>query len=323
MNNLPSEKKLPAVSVVIPNYNHAEHLEETIQSFLNQTHRPSEIIVIDDASTDHSWKILERIGRDNQIVRTVRSEKNGGVNEALARGVALATAPFLVAASVDDIRLPTFLESSLEALSACPNAAFVFSDSAELIDATGEKRTYPNFADIAPGCMNPESFALAQRRRSFRISSNTTIFRRDLFLRVGGFHAEHQWHADWLTIMRLGVTYGVCYHPEVLSYFRVVEDSYSEISKNKKEDRDAVIVACLDSIYESGDADTIRRFRLAAAMPEHNIALLPKLVRSSSFRQHCTPTLLGWMVVRQFWNWMRPLASDGVRGFVRKLVNRR
>jgi len=314
---------LPDVSVVIPNYNHAEYLEGTIKSLMDQSHPPAEIVIVDDASTDHSWEILERIARDHESIRAVRRTSNGGVNKALSQGVAFTTCPFLVTASVDDIRLPTFLERSASMLAAYPDAALVFSDPAELIDATGEKRIYPNFARMPAGFISSEDFSRAQRRRSFRISSNTTMFRRELFLDVGGFQYEHHWHADWIAIMRLGMSHGVCYLPEILSYFRVVEGSYSELSKTKKENREEVIAACLGSIYESGDREMIRHFRMSAAMPEHSVAMLPRLVTFSSFRRHCTPALLSWIVVRQIWNLLRPYAPRSARAAVREVVNRR
>ncbi|MBC7875262.1 MAG: glycosyltransferase family 2 protein, partial [Ferruginibacter sp.] len=46
-------------SVIIPNYNHADFLKERIDSALSQTHAPSEVIILDDASTDHSREVIE------------------------------------------------------------------------------------------------------------------------------------------------------------------------------------------------------------------------------------------------------------------------
>lgn len=48
------------VSVIIPNYNHAQYLDERIQSILNQTYQNFEVIILDDKSTDNSREVIEK-----------------------------------------------------------------------------------------------------------------------------------------------------------------------------------------------------------------------------------------------------------------------
>jgi glycosyltransferase involved in cell wall biosynthesis len=318
-----TEASLPEVSVVIPNYNHSKHLVETINSFLEQSYPPVEIIVVDDASTDGSWQLLQGLAADHGILKILRLDANAGVNRALAKGIEIACAPFLVPASADDVRLPDFLQDSARMLAAHPKAALVFSDPAELIDATGEVRAYPNFVGEKAEYFTPDEFADMQRRRSFRISSNTTMFRRQMFDEIGGFRPEHHWHADWLAITRLGMTHGVCYLPKVLCYFRIVEGSYSTESFKKNNRRSEIIGECLNSIYMSGDQDLISRFKKSAVMPEHELFMLPKLVSYTSFRRHCTLTMLGWMVIRQLWTIARPIAPRNLRRLLRRIANSR
>ena len=57
-------KDKPLVSIIIPNYNHADYLEERITSILNQTYTNYEIIILDDKSTDNSIEIINKF-RDN------------------------------------------------------------------------------------------------------------------------------------------------------------------------------------------------------------------------------------------------------------------
>ena len=53
-------KQNPTVSIIVPNYNHAHFLEERLNSIVNQTFQDYEIILLDDASTDHSVTILKK-----------------------------------------------------------------------------------------------------------------------------------------------------------------------------------------------------------------------------------------------------------------------
>lgn len=76
------------VSVIIPVYNSAKYIEETINSVLNQIYQNFEIIIVDDCSTDDSCKIIENL-KDKRI-RLIKLEKNSGV--AVARNTAIENA---------------------------------------------------------------------------------------------------------------------------------------------------------------------------------------------------------------------------------------
>ena len=78
MSNKP--KLYPLVSVLMPNHNCAAFLPEAIESILNQTHPNIEFIIVDDASTDESWQIIQRYqNRDNRI-KAYRNTSNLGVS---------------------------------------------------------------------------------------------------------------------------------------------------------------------------------------------------------------------------------------------------
>lgn len=74
------------LSVVVPNYNHAQYLPEALNAILNQSCRPMEVIVIDDCSTDNSVEVIEAFIRMDPIIRLYRNERNRGVNFSMNRG---------------------------------------------------------------------------------------------------------------------------------------------------------------------------------------------------------------------------------------------
>ena len=108
-------QKKPAVSVIIPNYNHARYLRKRLDSVFNQTFKDFEAILLDDASTDNSMELLNEYA-DHADVRIVRNEKNSGSPfRQWLRGIDLARADVIWIAESDDICEPRFLETMLPA----------------------------------------------------------------------------------------------------------------------------------------------------------------------------------------------------------------
>jgi glycosyltransferase involved in cell wall biosynthesis len=99
----------PLVSIIIDNYNYAAFLEDAVQSALNQTYSPTEVIVVDDGSTDASREILARFG---DRITTVLKE-NGGQASAFNAGFAASRGEIVVILDSDDMLLPDALEAAV------------------------------------------------------------------------------------------------------------------------------------------------------------------------------------------------------------------
>jgi glycosyltransferase involved in cell wall biosynthesis/SAM-dependent methyltransferase len=106
----------PSVSVIVPNYNYADHLSERLHSILNQTYRPCEILFLDDCSTDGSIEVAEPILRQGGIpYRILRNETNQGCYPQWLRGLREACGDLVWIAEADDHCAPTLLESLVPA----------------------------------------------------------------------------------------------------------------------------------------------------------------------------------------------------------------
>ena len=89
----------PLVSVVIPNYNGAKFLDESIRSVLNQNYPRLQIIVVDDGSTDESLLILQRYDTKIELIR----QPNNGSAAARNAGINFAKGEFIALLDADDI----------------------------------------------------------------------------------------------------------------------------------------------------------------------------------------------------------------------------
>jgi glycosyltransferase involved in cell wall biosynthesis len=97
------------VSVIIPTYNYGRFLGDAIQSVLDQTLPASEIIVVDDGSTDNTAAVIATFGDRVKYFR----QENAGVCAARNRGVAESTGAVIAFLDADDIWEPTILEKGL------------------------------------------------------------------------------------------------------------------------------------------------------------------------------------------------------------------
>jgi succinoglycan biosynthesis protein ExoO len=102
------------VSVIVPAYNAAPFIADSLQSALNQTERRLEVLVIDDASRDATCEVVQRIAERDSLVRLLRYKVNGGPAVARNRGLAAARGDWIALLDADDAFLPHRLETLIE-----------------------------------------------------------------------------------------------------------------------------------------------------------------------------------------------------------------
>ncbi len=129
----------PIVSVIIPNYNHAQYLDERIQSILNQTYQDFEIIILDDKSTDNSKDIIEKYRNNPKVSNIVYNEKNNGSPFIQwKKGINLARGEYIWLAESDDSCKDTLLENLVKNIQKDKNCVLSFSRSMK-IDRDGKE----------------------------------------------------------------------------------------------------------------------------------------------------------------------------------------
>jgi glycosyltransferase involved in cell wall biosynthesis len=101
--------ELPLASIVISSYNYGRFLPDAIESALGQTYANTEVIVVDDGSTDHSCEVIAGYG---ERVRPVRKD-NGGQASALNAGYLASRGEVVFFVDSDDLLLPTAVEKAL------------------------------------------------------------------------------------------------------------------------------------------------------------------------------------------------------------------
>lgn len=130
---------MPSVSVILPNFNHANFLVDRIESILNQTNQDFELIILDDASSDSSPSILKSYENHPKVKTIIFNKKNSGSTFIQwQKGLELAKGKYIWIAESDDLAAPNFLEYHLSQLENNDNLGVSFSASV-WIDEKGNK----------------------------------------------------------------------------------------------------------------------------------------------------------------------------------------
>jgi glycosyltransferase involved in cell wall biosynthesis len=113
----------PLVSILINNYNYGRYIREAIESALTQTYTHTEIVVVDDGSTDNSLEVAASFG---DRVRLVRKE-NGGQASAFNAGFAASRGEIICFLDSDDLFIPTKVGRVVEIFGRYPQAGWCFN----------------------------------------------------------------------------------------------------------------------------------------------------------------------------------------------------
>jgi GT2 family glycosyltransferase len=219
-----------AVSIVTPTLNQARFLPATLRSVGAQTYPVAEHIVVDGGSTDSSLDILRAAGGGS--LRWT-SGPDGGMYEAVNKGMAMASGEVLAYLPSDDAYLPWTIETIVGAFESTPSLDMVFGDGVTIETDSGTQilRLYAPF-DRA-GLANYAS-----------LLQPAVFWRRRLFERLGGFDTSMRFVADldyWLRAAATGAS--IAHIDEVLALERVHDDRLSSASREAMQAEDVAMRA--------------------------------------------------------------------------------
>lgn len=282
--------KRPTVSVVLPHYNHGRYVEASVAALLGQSVPPLELLLIDDASTDGSGPILERLAKDPRV-RLIRHERNQGVFATLMEGLRLAKGDYVFPNAADDLYLPGIFEKSLDLLAAHPEAGFCCSLAGILSEDGRDLGPYrtPVVRD-RPSYLAPEEFRAEYMRRGSWVASYTCIYRRDAALAVlGAIDADLGPTLDGFLIHALGGRHGACFIPERLAMWRRLETSYAgrygrdvEASLRVIDALGRALRALTPRVHDEGYLEVLRRRGVEETL--NNLAHAPEFSREAALR---------------------------------------
>ena len=208
---------MPKVSVVIPAYNAARFIRQTLDSAAAQTFRDFEIIVVDDGSQDETAQIAQAFDDSIRLIQ----KPNGGVSSARNVGMQAARGEYVAFLDADDLWEKSKLEQQVALLDENPSVGLCYA-ATERVDETGAVVTR-----IAANAFDDYTTALLLYSCIVSGSCSSAMMRRELFERAGGFDANFKNYEDWEYWLRLSLITDFAPLPEFLVKYRVTTGSAS------------------------------------------------------------------------------------------------
>lgn len=196
-----NNKCAPLVSVIMPCYNSAVHLNAAIDSVLNQDYPNIELIVVDDGSTDNSLQILQQYGERITVI----CQKNSGPAAARNTGMRAAKGDYIAFNDSDDIWLAGKLTAQITLLESTPTTGLCYTgwivwDQQQSLESVIKQRPEVSATECVPelsGWLYLKLLAVCY------IHTTTAVFRKDVLQNVGYINEDYRIGEDhdyWLRI---------------------------------------------------------------------------------------------------------------------------
>ena len=209
----------PLVSVIVPIYNAAPYLQETLDSILASTYRPIEVVMVDDGSKDASLSIAKSYCEQHVECRVIE-QANRGVSAARNSAIRAAKGTYILPVDADDKIADTFIQKAVDIIEENDNICVV-GCRCWMFGAVDKEWELPTF-----------SHALLARKNMIPA---TALYRKSDWERCGGYCEEEIYREDWdfwISMIELGGTFYKI--DEILFYYRISTNSRRTLAKGRK-----------------------------------------------------------------------------------------
>ncbi|CAH8292626.1 glycosyltransferase involved in cell wall biosynthesis [Mariniflexile fucanivorans] len=218
----------PFFSVIIPLYNKEAFIESTLKSVLQQTFQDFEIIIVDDGSTDNSYRVASAFKNDKVLLL---KQENKGVSIARNFGIDHATSKYIALLDADDLWYENHLLELKKQIDLFPDAG-LYCNNYEIFYREGySQKACFNF-EYSLECLIVNDFFNASIVNTVAWTS-AVGFSKEIFKNMGGFNPYYKTTQDLDLWIRFALKHKVSFNPTItMSYKLYINDS---LSKNENE----------------------------------------------------------------------------------------
>jgi glycosyltransferase involved in cell wall biosynthesis len=219
------------VSVVTANFNHGHLIEDAIASVSSQSRKVVEHIIVDDASTDDSLSVIQRLALKYPFVRVLSNPRNMGPAMSCGRAIHEAKGEYVQFLSADDTLPVDSIEQRLCVVDGTNDLALICGDVGYINLATGatDRRRYIEVD--RPIYISPRDLVVQQRRGLNVVNGGSALARREDLLDAKMDDPALKWHCDTIAYNAIAYRRGVWYVPKLLHRFTVGKGNFSRGSQ--------------------------------------------------------------------------------------------
>jgi glycosyltransferase involved in cell wall biosynthesis len=216
----------PLVSMIVLSYNQSRFARETLDSVKAQTYKSTQLIIVDDCSSDDSVAVIDRWLNENRIECTfIRHTTNQGICKSLNDALATANGKYFSMVASDDTWLPDKTAAQVEIMERQPDHVGVLYSDAYQMDEGGN--LLPEMRIAAMWKMPPPQGEVLDTLLQLNfIPPMATLIRRSCYDEVGPYDEGLPWE-DWDMFMRIARRYAYIYSPAPSAKYRIHTKSYS------------------------------------------------------------------------------------------------
>jgi glycosyltransferase involved in cell wall biosynthesis len=217
----------PLVSTIVLSYNHSRFVLETLASVQAQTYKATQLIIVDDYSSDDSVAIIEHWLQETGMRCTfIRHQENQGICKSLNAALAVATGKYISIVASDDVWLLDKIAHQVEIMESQPDQVGVLYSEAFRMDVNGHSLPDTLIAANWNLPEMPQGQILDTLLQGNFIPGLTTLIRRSCYDKVGLYDENLPWE-DWDMWMRIARHYSFLYSPTPSAKYRIHEKSFS------------------------------------------------------------------------------------------------
>jgi glycosyltransferase involved in cell wall biosynthesis len=204
-------RSLPLVSIVIPTYNRANLISESIQSVLSQTYENWELIIVDDGSADNTAEVIREY--NNPRIRYLKIDHSGILGKVRNCGIKMAKGEYIAFLDSDDLWRSDKLALQLQLFKA-HNIMFAFSNGFHFGDAVTVQP--PDFQDLFVGNL----FLPLILEHRFVVYMPSFIFKKEVFNQIGMINEDLKSGGDMDFVYRMSQAFTGAFSNERLVSIR-------------------------------------------------------------------------------------------------------
>ncbi|QRQ61295.1 glycosyltransferase family 2 protein [Sphingobacterium multivorum] len=222
------------LTIVMPAYNAAKYINETLKSFIDQTFTDWKLIIINDASTDNTQQIVEEWKNKDSRIQLINNEINLRITKTMNKGIQFVESPFFARVDSDDILLPHHFEYLISYLNQNANVD-ICGSQVITIDGQGNFRRKWNYEIESDWIEQSAIFACP-------FLQSSVVMRTEVIKGLNGYREEMELIEDYELWIRSLKSYKAASLDLYTVKYRIHDHNISENNKSK-------MLLLLESMY--------------------------------------------------------------------------